>query len=233
MDKIKIYQIDVKVYLLKTITYHDMQQQITQFLDQYLARKEELLQFHQKNCFKKYCFSGWKQFEKSGVYPEGSLNSFSIRCLEEDFARELAEGLAHHESMQIKGLSAQVKEVRPEHIRKLYAITPVIVRFEEGGYWRKNHSLEEFQERILSNVVRKYQDYTGETLEMEKPFYYHFQMLNRVPIKTRYKNISLLGDKFEVMVAEDPMSQQIARLLCAAAVGELSARGFGYVGYRS
>lgn len=232
MGVIKIYQINVKVYLQKTITYHDMQQQITQFIDQYLAKKDEWLEFHQKNCFKRYCFSGWKQFEKSGIYPEGSLNSFSIRCLEEEFAKELADGLAHHESMMIKGLSAQMKEVRPEYIRKLYAITPVVIKFEDG-YWRKNHSLEEFQKRILSNAMKKYQDYTGETLDMEKPFFYHFQMLNRVPIKTRYKNISLLGDKFEVMVAEDMQSQQIARLLCAEGAGELSARGFGYVGYRS
>lgn len=227
-----IYQINVKVYILKTITYHDMQQQIAQYIDQVMAKKEELLTLHNTNCFKYYCFSGFKTIQKEGIYEEGSLNSFSVRCLEKEFAKYLEEELANHTSLTMKGLSCETKRVKTGLIQKLYLITPAILKFEDG-YWRKNHSLEEFQKRIISNTVRKYEEYTQQKLEDSVRLYTNFRLINKIPIKTRYKNIHLLGDKFEMMIAEEEASQRLAQFLLGTGVCELNARGFGYLNYRS
>ena len=227
-----IYQIDVKVYLLKTITYHDMQQQITQYVDQVMAKKEELLTLHNKNCFKYYCFSGFKAIQREGIYQEGSLNSFSIRCLDKEFAEYLVYELANHTSLTMKGLSCQTKIVKTGLIQKLYLITPAVLKFEDG-YWRKNHSLEEFQKRIISNTLRKYEEYTQEEIGQPVKLFTNFRLLNKVPIKTRYKNIHLLGDKFELIIAEDEVSQKLAQFLLGTGACELNSRGFGFLNYKS
>lgn len=227
-----IYQIDVKVYLLKTITYHDMQQQITQYVDQVMAKKEELLILHNTNCFKYYCFSGFKTIQKEGIYHEGSLNSFSVRCLDKKFAEYLVCELANHTSLTMKGLSCQTKIVKTGRIQKLYLITPAVLKFEDG-YWRKNHSLEEFQKRIISNTLRKYEEYTQEEIEQPVKLFTNFRLLNKVPIKTRYKNIHLLGDKFELIIAEDEVSQKLAQFLLGTGACELNSRGFGFLNYKS
>lgn len=232
MTQQQIYQIDVKVYLLKTVTYHDMQQQITQFIDQVMAKKEELLTLHNTNCFKYYCFSGFKTIQREGIYQEGTLNSFSVRCLDKELAEYLAYELANHTSLTMKGLTCQSKIVKTGLIQKLYLITPAVLKFEDG-YWRKNHSLEEFQERIISNTLRKYKEYTQEELEQPVKLFTNFRLLNKIPIKTRYKNIHLLGDKFELIIAEDEVSQKLAQFLLGAAIGELNARGYGFLNYKS
>lgn len=191
MDTDLVYQIDVKVYLLKTITYHDMQQQLAQYVDQVMAKKEELLTLHNTNCFKYYCFSGFKTIQREGTYQEGSLNSFSVRCLDKKFAEYLAYELANHTSLTMKGLSCQTKMIKTGLIQKLYLITPAVLKFEDG-YWRKNHSLEEFQQRIISNTLRKYEEYTQQKMENSVVLYNNFRLLNKIPIKNTIQKHSFV-----------------------------------------
>ena len=51
---------------------------------------------------------------------------------------------------------------------------------------------------------------------------------NLKPIKIPYKNINLLGNKFEIEVKEDPISQNLAYLALSIGLLEKNALGFGF-----
>lgn len=232
MTKDIVYHLDIKVYLLKTITYHDMQQQITYFIDQVLAKNDAFLTKHNLNCFKHYCFSGFKQVSTDGIYHEGTLNTFSFRCLDKEMADFMEKELPNFTSLTMKGIVCQKKIIKNCFIQKIYLLTPAIIKFEDG-YWRKNHTLDEFQERIKINAIRKYKSFTNEEIEETFTFCRNLKLINRVPIKTRYKDINLLGDKFELEITEDENAQKLAYFLLGSGICELNARGFGFVNYKS
>ncbi|MGL4991677.1 MAG: CRISPR-associated endoribonuclease Cas6, partial [Sarcina sp.] len=58
------------------------------------------------------------------------------------------------------------------------------------------------------------------------------QFKNRKPISTNFKNIKLLGDKIELSIQSDQISQDLAYLSLGTSLGENSSRGFGFVNFR-
>jgi len=231
MHNIKIYQVECKVYLVKDITYGEMQAVLAGFVDQVIARQEKWLQFHNQNCFKNYVFSGFKKVAASGIYQEGSLNTFFVRCVDWELANYFQRELAIGSTQKIRGLACQLRELNPRMIQKLYLITPAIAKFEDG-YWRRKHTLEEYQTRIMVNAIKKYNGITQDKMEEPVSLFYNFKLLNRVPIKVKYKEIYLLGDKFELVVTEEEKAQQLAKVILAAGALECNARGFGFANYK-
>lgn len=58
--------------------------------------------------------------------------------------------------------------------------------------------------------------------------------LNRKVIAMHYKDISLLGDKIELCIDADPVSQEVAYMLLGVGLGENnSSMGAGYVNYKT
>ena len=52
----KVYQIRIKIYLLKDIMAQDVQIMLTRFIDKSLFAKENLGQLHNTNTYKNYCY---------------------------------------------------------------------------------------------------------------------------------------------------------------------------------
>ena len=57
------------------------------------------------------------------------------------------------------------------------------------------------------------------------------KLKNKRPIPTKYKNICLLGDKFEFKVSNNPIAQELLYLALGTGLGEMNARGFGFTNY--
>ena len=55
---------------------------------------------------------------------------------------------------------------------------------------------------------------------------------NIKPISTKYKNISLLGDKMTLYIAENEMAQEMAYFILGTGLLEMGSRGFGYCNYK-
>ena len=55
---------------------------------------------------------------------------------------------------------------------------------------------------------------------------------NKKPIGCDYKNVSLLGDKVDLVFANNEISQDLAKIAIGTGIGEINARGYGFVNYR-
>ncbi|MDO5293887.1 MAG: CRISPR-associated endoribonuclease Cas6 [bacterium] len=232
MRKLAVYQVNCKVYMMKSVPFERMQIELAYLVDSTLLKTEEYSQLHNKNCYKNYVFDGLKPIEKNRCYQEGKLYTFSIRCLDEKLAKYFEKELAIAYTETMKGLSCEMVTIKRCMIEKLYLLTPAIMKFNDG-YWKKSHSFEEFQHRIFQNAVKKYNQYTGEKIAEDFKLYTNIKMLNDKPMKIRYKNISLLGDKFELYIAENETAQSIAYFLLGTGICELNSRGYGYANYRA
>ena len=83
--------------------------------------------------------------------------------------------------------------------------------------------------RIEDNLIKKYQDYYEETLELSENFIQGIEFKNYKPIGLKYKNIRLIGNKFSILVSEDEISQKLA--FTALGTGSLeknSSNGMGF-----
>ena len=51
-------------------------------------------------------------------------------------------------------------------------------------------------------------------------------------IPMKYKKIKLLGDKVRLSILDDEFAQELAYLSLGVGIGEMNARGAGFVNYR-
>lgn len=51
-------------------------------------------------------------------------------------------------------------------------------------------------------------------------------------MKFRYKGITLLGDKFDLKIADNKKAQELAYFLIGTGISEMNSRGAGYCNYK-
>ncbi len=227
----KVYQIRVKVYLLQNIKIIDTQKEIAKFIDGAMVKDERFLDLHQRNEFKNYCFDSFYPTEGDKVYKSGGVYTFTLRTAKGDLADFLTKSLANYFNNSIKGLTTEVKIIPKKFIEKIYTLTPIIIK-TESGYWKGNLSIDDFEKRIIENLIKKYNEINNIKIEEDFELYNSIEFKNKKPISVNYKNIKLLGDKISVNISSNPVAQELAYLSLGTGVGEMNSRGLGYVNYR-
>lgn len=228
---LSVYEIYAKVYLIRNIDKDDMFREITEVIDCTLSKSDKYLEFHNKKCYKNYCNNGFYPLESDGIYKEDSIYTFQIRTIDEALAKYLIRNLANTSTNFIKVLKTDIRIISKKHIDKIFSITPIIIK-DDTGYWKGNISLEEFEKRIKTNLIKKYNSFTGQKIDEDFEFYTRFEFKNNKPIAVNYKNIKLLGDKIQLNIADDEISQTIAYMALGTGVGENNSRGLGFIGFR-
>lgn len=227
----KIFILNVKVYVTKDISKNESLQEIGKLIDRTLSDNEKYLELHNKNCYKNYCYNDLYPIEQDKVYKEDSIYSFKLRTVDKDLAIYLSEELSNCYTDSIKVLKVDLKIMNQKHISKIYSITPIVLK-TENGYWRGNLSSEEYEERLRVNLIKKYNCFTGQKINEDFPLFTAIEFNNRKPIATNYKNIRILGDKINLTIADDETSQNIAHFAIGVGILELNSRGFGFMNYR-
>lgn len=227
----KVYNLDIKVYLLNDIYLNKMQQSIASVIDLTLSQSQKYIDFHNSIGYKFYCFNGLYPMEKNGVYKEDNIYTFQLRTIDKDLCEYLIRELRDITTNDIKVLKCDLKIISKKHIDKIFSITPLIIK-DDKGYWREHMSLKEFEERIKINLIKKYNKFTGEKIDENFEFYTAMEFKNRKPISVDYKNIKLLGDKLQLTIADDKLSQKIAYMALGTGLGENNSRGLGFVNFR-
>ena len=131
----------------------------------------------------------------------------------------------------MKGLSAEMRILPHKHIQTLYTLTPVILK-DEKGYWQKHMSLQDFEDRLKVNLIKKWNQAQGDKLAEDFQLYSMLEFLNEAPIPMEYKNIKLLGDKIRLQIADNETAQKVAYMALGTGLLEMNARGAGFVNYR-
>lgn len=231
MTNVQVYQIDCKIYLMKDIGLIHILEEISKFIDLGLGRNKEMLKLHERRGYKSYVHSGFHELEKDKVYKEGKVYTFSIRTIDESLKNYFYMVLHDISTKSMKGLVTNVKHIQKVHIHKLYTLTPVVIKLDKG-YWKGNVSFNTYEKRLKDNSIKKAKMVLGD-FDENFVIYNSIQMLNNKPISNNYKNISLLGDKLELTIADNEIAQQIAYILLGMGALENNTRGFGYVNYKS
>ncbi|MBU5677235.1 CRISPR-associated endoribonuclease Cas6 [Alkaliphilus sp. MSJ-5] len=228
----KVYELKLKVFLLKNIDSKNALEKISELIDKSLSKNPELYEFHKKNQFKNYCFNSLYNLEQDGVYKEGSIYSVIIRTTDEKLSQSFKKNLVNEYTQYIKALTFENKIIPKKHIEKIYSITPLVVK-TDNGYWRQELSLEAYEQRITANIIKKYNAYFNTKLDENFEIFNMIEFNNRKPIATPYKNVSLLGDKLTFYIADNETAQKLAYFVLGAGVGEMNSRGFGFINYRT
>lgn len=230
--ELTVYQLNCKIYLLKDIAMQEVLENTTSMVDVALCKQESMRKFHAENKYKDYCISGIKEIEKDKMYKQGNIYSFSVRCIQKELAMYLQRELGFAYTDNMKGLTCTSQIIPKGYISKLYNLTPSIIT--TNGYWKDNISFTEYENALFTNAIKKYNEITKEKIDENFKLYDAIQILNRKPIGTRFKkNITLLGDKLELMISSDERAQTIAYMLLGTGLLEKNGRAFGYVNYKS
>ena len=111
------------------------------------------------------------------------------------------------------------------NINKLITLTPAIITTEKGDYDIKE-DIEFVKNRILANTQKKYKKIYDTQIDID--FIKEIRKTNKTPVKIPYKNINMLGNKFEIQIKEDPMSQNLAYLNLSVGLLEKNSLGLGF-----
>lgn len=227
----KVHNLDIKVYLLNDIYLNKMLESISSVIDLALSQSQKYIDFHNSIGYKFYCFNGLYPLEQDEIYKQDNIYTFQLRTIDIELAKYLMNKIKNIVTNDIKVLKCDLKIISKKHIEKIFSITPLIIK-DDKGYWREHMSLKEFEERIKINLIKKYNKFTGEKIDENFEFYTAIEFKNRKPISVDYKNIKLLGDKLQLTVADDEVSQRIAYMTLGTGIGENNGRGMGFVNFR-
>ena len=229
--KLKVCEIRVRVYLLKDIPFKELQNVLANFIDSALCQNEKLISFHEENRYKFYSIGTLWPVERGMTYKKDQIYALTVRTTDAELARCFSDVLRNHYTKIIKGLTVENRIIPRKRIGELFALSPVIIKSDEG-YWRSHMSLDEYEKRLFANTVKKYNSFTGEQIEEDFPLYTNITFLNKHPIVCGYKNISLLGDKLRLQIADDEKSQELAYFILGTGLGEANSRGAGFCNFR-
>lgn len=227
----KVYEVSLKVFLLKEIIFNESQSKIADLIDQSLVRDDKFLSIHNKNMYKNYCFNSFYPLEREGIYKVGNIYTIKIRTIDKDIANYLNNKLANEYTDCIKGLTTEIHIIPKRYIEKIYTITPLIIK-NDSGYWKNSLSFDGFEKRLKENLIKKYNNINDTKIDEDFQLYTSIELNNRMPIACPYKGKKLLGDKVNLVIADDEMAQNLAYMSLGVALGEINARGYGFVNYK-
>ncbi len=224
----KVYELKFKVFLLKDIQYNKTYDKISYFVDSGLILDEKFLQLHNENTYKNYSFSAFYPIEKDKLYKKGKVYTITFRTIDVDLAEYVVKNMNNHTTTEIKMLLIDVREIKDKLIEKIYSITPAILK-TNNGYWKNNISLEQYEERIKVNLIKKFNKFTQTKLNENFIFNNGIKFNNQKPVSLEYKDRKFLGDKVEIVISGDTEAQKLAYMALGTGILEMNARGAGYV----
>lgn len=227
----QIIQIRVKLLIKEDIQLSEIQSRVCGLIDYSFSKKEELLKLHNTNKYKFYCFDFPYPIEKNQIYKKGKVYTLTIRTLDSDLAGFFSNSLLHIQTYFIKALSSEIKIIYKRPIEKIYSLTPAIIK-NDSGYWRDSMSIDDYERRLKENLIKKYNDITGEKMDEDFELFNKIELKNRKPISVRYKNIKLLGDKVNLYISDDKRAQELAYMALGSGIMEMNSRGCGFVNYK-
>lgn len=224
----KVLELTVNLYVLEDIHSDDIQSSICDLIDRVLIKDDIYNEFHKDNKFKNYVFDSLVPFEI--VHTRGSRARFKIRTVDEKLAFFLKKNLVGAENKNFLVLTVTSRVVPFRNIESIRTITPVTLSAEKG-YWRNCLTSKDFEDRLISNLLKKYNSFTGENIEccFEDVFVSYFEDASHV--KRKYKNKLFLTDRLTLILSDSEIAQKLAYFALGSGILEKNSRGFGFMQY--
>ena len=219
------YNLKVIALLKQNLKNEETYEKISNLISYAMLKDKNLKEMHEKNTYKNYVFCSLYPVQKDGIYKQNNIYSFDLRGLEFSKIMKLKQVLANVENEYFKIIQINLQNHEQIEINKLVTLTPAIITTPKGDYDIKD-DMNLVKNRILANIQKKYKNIYNTEINVD--FIKEIKKTNRQPIKIPYKNINMLGNKFEIEVKEDPISQNLAYLALTVGVLEKNSLGFGF-----
>ena len=219
------YNIKVAVLLKNDTKTFENYEKISKLISASMLKDQTLKQLHEENRYKNYVFCNLYPIEKDGVYKAGNIYTFQIRTIDFKLGLKIKQVLNNFQNEEFKVIVSDLESSTQRKISTLATLTPAIITSDKGDYLI-NNDMQLVKERILANAQKKYNQLYNEKIDMD--FIKSIKQTNNKPIKIPYKNINILGYKFEIEVKDDPISQNLAYLILSVGLLEKNAEGFGF-----
>ena len=219
------YNLKIITLLKQNLKNEETYEKISNLISYAMLKDKNLKEIHEKNTFKNYVFCSLYPVQKDGIYKQNNIYSFDLRGLEFSKIMKLKQVLTGLENDYFKIIQINLQNHEQIKINKLITLTPTIITTQKGDYDIQDN-MELVKDRILANIQKKYKNIYN--TEVNVDFIKEIKKTNRQPIKIPYKNINMLGNKFEIEVKEDPMSQNLAYLALSIGILEKNSLGLGF-----
>ncbi|HDR5276726.1 MULTISPECIES: CRISPR-associated endoribonuclease Cas6 [Bacillus] len=221
------FELIITALLRDNIHYEDGLELIGGFINRAMLQNKKLKALHERKGYKNYVYSNFYPFEKDKIYKQDRVYIIRLKSLDYGFLKDIKESLPTIKNYVIQCFALEIKQLPQKHIVDLYTVTPVVITVDNKPFLPED-SLDILCNRLQANLEKKYKAFYGEKLFTES-FIQRIECINRKPIKTNYKGIKLLGNKFKITVKDDKKSQMLARVAIGAGIGEKnSALGCGF-----
>ena len=227
----QVFQVRVKLFLMKDVHADNICNALNSFIDGSFYRDEELLNIHEVNKFKYYCFDGLYPIEKDKVYKQDNIYTLTLRTIDKKLADFFYKVLENESNDIFKGLRSEIRIIPKKHIDKIFSVTPAILK-TENGYWKQNLTLDDFERRLKENLIKKYNYIMDTKINEDFELYNSIEFNNKKPFAVSYKNVKLLGDKITLNAADNAMAQELLYMSIGTGILEMNSRGQGFINYR-
>lgn len=224
-EKMNCFNLKITLLLKQDLRNVETYEKISNLISYAMLKDKNLKEIHETNTFKNYVFCSLYPVQKDGIYKQNNIYSFDLRGLEFTKIMKLKQVMTGLENDYFKIIQINLKTHEQIKINKLVTLTPAIITTPKGDYDIKE-DMDLVKNRILANTQKKYKNIYDTTVDID--FIKSIKKTNRQPIKIPYKNINMLGNKFEIEVKEDPMSQNLAYLAMSVGILEKNSIGFGF-----
>lgn len=219
------FNLKIAVLLKQNIKNEETYEKISNLISYAMLKDKNLKDIHEKNTFKNYVFCSLYPIQKDGIYKQNNIYLFDLRSLEFEKIIKLKQVMTDLENDHFKIIQINLQTHEKIKINKLITLTPAIITTTKGDYDIKN-DMDLVQSRILANIQKKYKNIYN--TEVDINFIKSIKKTNVKPIKLPYKNINMLGNKFEIEVKEDEISQNLAYLALSIGILEKNSLGYGF-----
>ena len=227
-----VYELRLKLMLKKNIPYYESSEKIGQLINQTLCKDDVFLEFHEHlKDYKFYVYDNLYPFEKDGIYKASEIYSVRLRTVKQELAEYFLENIRGEKTSHMYCLKSEIKVIPKQHISKIYSLTPAVMKNYPEGYWRENFTVKQFKKRLADNLIKKYQKVTGKSVKEDFDFYNALRFKNNKPVKVCYKDIVLLGDKMEIVVANNKGAQELFYMALGTGLLENNSNGCGFVNF--
>lgn len=221
----KYYNLKVIVSPKEELKYEEVYEKLSKLIANAMLQDEKLKKLHKENKYKNYVFCNLYPIQKDALYKAGQIYTFDIRFIDIQIAMKMKQILNTIENSNFKIVMSNLETNIQRKINKLITLTPSIITTQKGDYDIKN-DLNLVKERILANTQKKYIQIYNTKIDID--FIKSIKQTNKTPIKIPYKNMYMLGNKFEIEIKDDPMSQNLAYLALSIGILEKNAIGMGF-----
>lgn len=221
------YEGKISICLKQEVPQEEVHQIISKSINSALMKDEALKQLHKEKIFKGYVFCSPYPVEKEKVYLAQKVYLFRLRSIDLNFILKIKNLLPKCDEY-FKVLSFELYNCKQTYIDKLMTLTPAVSTLYNRN-WTKEDGLEVIREKIHSNSVKKAKLFSQNKFqEPSENFIQCIIQINKKPIKIPYKETSLIGNKFELIIKSDLVSQELAQVILGTGALEKNSIGLGF-----